>query len=669
MRPSAVFLPLVLICGGVASVGADSNHNLLLITIDTLRADYLGANGSKRVKTPHLDKLARGGVNFTQARTPVPLTLPAHASILTGSYPPTHGVRDNGSDRMAESQRSIAEVLREDGYITAAFVGSFVLDQRFGLAQGFDTYDDRVWSDVSELESLEAERPAGQVARAFEQWLAQRSTNRPFFVWIHLYDPHAPYEPPEPYRSEYPDDPYAGEVAYTDQVIGEILEHLGSDGSRARTVVAVVGDHGEGLGEHGELTHSVLIYNSTLHVPMLLHAPSLLPHGRSVDSLARTIDLAPTLLDYLGLDTALGEGASLRSWIEAGDGETEAEPELTAYSESLFAEHNLGWSPLRGLESGGKRLIVAPSPELYDLVEDPRETKNLAATEPSHYQAIKGQLVEVLQRLEESSGLDSSGALDAESLAKLRSLGYLSGTTSDSRNRKGPLVDPKDRMEIWNRLQRGISLFGHGDYRTAARVFAVIVEDDPLILMAHEFLGSCWLRLSEIDRAEKVYGQALDRGLDSPELHRRLGQIHVQRGHLDLAGRELEIAVAMDPRSVEAQFELGQIRRRVGRSTQAIEHYRAALDLNPSYLWAWNGLAMTLSAGGEPQEALVAFRRVVEIDPEGAPGYFNLAVHLERVDRPEESVDAYRRYLELAGDPTSAAQRRQAQAAIDRLMR
>jgi len=247
---------------------ADKTPNLLLITLDTLRADYLSCNGSKKVHTPHLDRLAQGGVNFTRARTSVPLTLPAHASIMTGNYPPLHGVRDNGGYRLAEEQLTLAEILHGQGYETAAFIGAFVLDRRFGLAQGFNVYDEGRWGNAGGLENLAAERSGDAVRDAFTNWLESRAGGQPFFAWVHLYDPHAPHNPPEAFRKRFADDPYAGEVAYTDAVVGKIVKDLESHKLLDSTLIAVVGDHGEGLGEHGERTHSLLIYNSTIHVPM-----------------------------------------------------------------------------------------------------------------------------------------------------------------------------------------------------------------------------------------------------------------------------------------------------------------------------------------------------------------------------------------------------------------
>ena len=436
VSPSCWFA-LSLFLSAANAFSKDDRPNVLLLTIDTWRADYLGANGATHVQTPNLDRLAAAGVNFTRARAPVPLTLPSHASIFTAKYPPRHGVRDNGSYRLAESERTLAEVLQGEGYTTAAFIGAFVLDHRFGLAQGFDLYDDRTWSDVSMLENLEAERSAGSVCTTFSEWLAGHEGRSPFFVWIHLYDPHAPYTPPEPYRSRYSDNPYAGEVAYADAIAGRIVSDLEARELLSRTLVAVVGDHGEGLGEHEETTHSLLIYNSTLHVPMVLHAPGFIPAGRRIHDLARTIDLAPTLLDYIRMPTELGQGVSLRATIEG----TSVTDVVVSYSESLYPKLNLGWSELRAIEGKKYRFLLAPRPELYDLEEDPGETRNRV----EEYPQIARQLRQKLEELSESTDAEPS-TLDVDTQARLRSLGYVSGSRTQLRE-LGTLADPKAKWQ------------------------------------------------------------------------------------------------------------------------------------------------------------------------------------------------------------------------------
>jgi len=640
---------------------AHKKPSLLLITLDTLRADYLSCNGSKKVHTPHLDRLAQGGVNFTRARTSAPLTLPAHASIMTGNYPPVHGVRDNGTYRLPDEQLTLAEVLHGQGYETAAFIGAFVLDRHFGLAQGFDVYDEGSWGNVDMLENLAAERSADAVHDAFSNWLKGRAGARPFFAWVHLYDPHAPYIPPEPFRKRFADDPYAGEIAYTDAVVGKIVEDLESQKLLDSTLVAVVGDHGEGLGEHGERTHSLLIYNSTIHVPMLLYLPGLIPSGKTVEHLTRTIDLAPTILDYLGVSQTVGQGTSLRPLVEGKS----PDEEILAYSESLYPSLNLGWSELRGLEAGEHRFILAPRSELYDLKEDPGERENRIDSNPTMGVRLERSLESLMESMRPSVGR-ARQAVDPQTEEMLRSLGYISTSHSLPRG-ESSLVDPKDRLGLWNDIQSGLFFFSQGDYAGALDILnkALAQEKDIPIVYAH--IGWSHIRLNQYDDAERVYREALEHGIESAEFHANLGLIYYYRGDFAKAEQELRIALTVEEISVPAHYRLADVYRATKNYTKAVEHYRRVLEINPSYVYALNGLGMALAMAGKNEEALAAFRDAVRIEPEMAPGYLNLAVHLERMKQLSEALEAYRKFMDLSSEAEFARERRRAAAAIKKL--
>jgi len=640
---------------------AKKKSNVLLITLDTVRADYLSCNGSKKVHTPHLDRLARGGANFTRARTSVPLTLPAHASILTGNYPPVHGVRDNGTYRLPDEQLTLAEILHGKGYETAAFIGAFVLDRHFGLAQGFKVYDEGNWGNVNVLEGLAAERSADAVHDAFSSWLNGRTGGGPFFAWVHLYDPHAPYIPPEPFRKRFAGDPYAGEIAYTDAVVGKIIEDLESQKLLDSTLVAVVGDHGEGLGEHGEQTHSLLIYNSTIHVPMLLYFPGLIPSGKTVEHLTRTIDLAPTILDYLGISKTIGQGMSLRTLVD-GKGPVE---EILAYSESLYPSLNLGWSELRALEAGDYRFILAPRPELYDLAEDPGEGENRIDSNPT----IGGRFERGLETLMESMGPSvgqARQAVDSQTKEMLRSLGYISTDHSPSRG-DSALVDPKDRLELWNDIQTGLFSFSQGDYAGALDILkkALAQEKDVPIVYAH--IGWSHIQLNQYDEAERVYREAFEHGIESAEFHANLGLIYYYQRDFSKAEQELRVALTLEEVNVPAHYRLADVYRATKNYPKAVEHYRRVLEINPGYVWALNGLGMALAMGGKNEEALAAFRDVVRIEPEMAPGYLNLAIHLERMQRFPEALETYQKFMDLSSEQGFARERKHAAAAIARL--
>ncbi len=653
----------VLVCAAHLSflAEAEESYHLLLITLDTMRADYMSVNGSEHVQTPHLDRLARSGVNFTRARAPVPLTLPSHASILTGNYPPTHGVRDNGGYRLPDNQLTLAEVLEDQGYETSAFIGAFVLDRRFGLSRGFHVYDDRTWSDISMLEDLEAERRADAVYDAFSSWLKDYEDEKPFFAWVHFYDPHAPYTPPEPFKSRYADNPYAGEVAYTDEAVGKILAALEKRGLRERTLVAIVGDHGEGLGEHDERSHSILIYNSTLHVPMLIHRPGLVPEGRVVTDLTRIIDLAPTLLDYLGIPNHLGHGSSLRSLIEG----QKKEQDIVAYSESLYPSLNLGWSELRGLESERYRFILAPTVELYDLESDPGEQQNLAAARGEIVKGMRSRLEALLENMG-AEERRSSRTIDPETEAMLRRLGYVSGSKPPSSSSS---ADPKDKMDVWNQIQLGTLLFGRGEYRSALETLLPALTSEQDNPMVYEYIGSCHMRLEQWSEAETVYRQALRRGLESADFHLNLGLVYFHRKDLAHAKKELEVALAMDDLNVEAYYRMAEVHRAGKGYEKAIEQYRRALEINPSYVYALNGLGMTLATIGRNNEAFDAFQTMVSVDPKGPRGYFNLGALLERMRRKEEALEAYQTFMSLSSEEEFSRERGRAAVAIQRLKR
>lgn len=652
---------LILAFFGIPDSGitAAKGRNLILITIDTMRADYWSCNGSTKVKTPNLDHLAKQGVNFERVRTPVPLTLPSHASILTSLYPRDHGIRDNAVYKLNEKHLTLAEVLRKHGYKTAAFVGSFVLDPRFGLNQGFDFYDAKTSGGVEMLERPDAERNAQQVYDAFAGWLERDQNSKPIFVWLHFYDPHAPYEPPASFQKQYRSDLYAGEVAFTDSIIGKVVALLQTRKIMDQSMIAVVGDHGEGLGQHQETTHSVLVYNSTLHVPMLIFAPGLIPAGTKVSELSRTIDLAPTLLDYLAIPDRIGEGKSLRSAIEKKGNTSPGE----AMSESLYPRLNLGWSELYGIESGNYHYILAPNPELYDLAKDPAEKQNIIGSSARVAQDLRRRLE--ANYIQGASANSKNPAVDPETREKMESLGYVSGSQGAISGKSS--VDPKSKMEIWNQIQVGLYQFSQNQYQSAAKTFEKILSTEKQTPLVYDYLGSSYMRLGNEVEAQKCYDAALKEGIDSAAFHLNLGVIHFHRKENDQAIAELQKAIALDDLNVTAHYKLGEVYRTMGNLGKAAGEFERALELNPSYVYARNGLGRIFAAMKRDTEALDAFQDVVRLDPEAAPGYFNLAVQLDRMKRFKEALEMYRKFLKLAKPGEMERERQRAAQAITRL--
>jgi arylsulfatase A-like enzyme len=435
-----------------STVGAVSRArlNLLLITLDTTRADRLGAYGFRDVATPNLDLLAREGVLFEQTSTVAPLTLPAHSSLFTGQFPPRHAVHDNGGFVLPASQHTLAEILNTNRFHTGAFVGSYVLNAATGLNQGFDRYGDEFIHTPDAVNAVRLRRPANEVADDAIDWMARVPPADPFFAWLHFYDPHAPYEPPEPFASIYGSEGYLGAIAFVDSQIGRVLDALRQRRLLERTIVAVTGDHGEGLGEHGERTHKLFVYESVLHVPLILRVPSGFAPGRRVDSVTRSVDVLPTLLDLLGIaDTDARDGTSLTPLMTG----RVADLGLEAYAESAYPLLHFGWSDLRSFRVGNFKYIEAPRPELYDLRNDPDEQHNLYAV--NQQRAIR--LAAGLRALERSARngaaqqpADSASMLGEETRQRLAALGYVgAGHSSPERNDR---ADPKDKIALLEQI-------------------------------------------------------------------------------------------------------------------------------------------------------------------------------------------------------------------------
>jgi arylsulfatase A-like enzyme len=505
--------------------------SVLLVTVDTLRADRVGAYGAGDARTPTLDKLARQGVRFQTAIAVTPITLPSHASILTGLYPPRHGVRHNGIYRLEAGIETLAERLRAAGYSTAAVVGAYVLARRFGLDQGFDLYDDRM-SSKRALAGGYLERTAGAVTDRALQWLD--ATSRPFFLWVHYYDPHAEYAPPPPFAARFPDRPYQGEIAYVDSELGRLIDALRASGRLEDTLVVVTSDHGESLGEHGEAFHSYTLYDATLAVPLILRGPGI-PAGRAVGGVVSGVDVAPTVLALLGvaaLREADGRDLSLL-WQTGAD-----PPSGAAYAETLATEIDHGWSPLFAIRSPRHHYVRAPRPELYAVRDDPSELRNLleGASEPAS--PVATDLARRIDAVLERERRREPEALDAKTRERLAALGY--AIPAQPAPRTG--LDPKD----------GLSWMSHYDEAHRA------VE-------AHQ-----------LERARKLLEEMLEAVPSSALAHSFLARVHVLEGRPDRALGPAAEAVRLRPDFAEDLALLGDVKAHLGDRAGAEAAYRAA---------------------------------------------------------------------------------------------
>lgn len=555
-----------------------------MITLDTTRADHIGVYGAGgRSTTPHLDDLARRGTRYLTAISPSPLTLPSHASLLTGLTPPEHGLRDNGLAALPSSIPTLATTFEELGWETGAFVSSRVLDRRFGLSRGFGVYDDQMPAEIVG-EYGYAERDAEAVTNSALRWLQELSAERSFFLWIHFYDPHSPYRPPEAFDGPDEGSRYAGEIAFVDQQIGRLLTALPS--RSGGIVTAAVGDHGEALGDHGERTHGLFLYRPVLEVPLILTGPGV-PGGQTVDGTNPTRHLAHTLLRLAGAPTAALPGPPLPGIFP------DSEPlSGFAVSETWLPATAYGWSPLRAITGDRYKLIVAPRPELYDLIEDPGETENLVRAKASEARRLKSRL-ESFEASREPAVVQSLAA-DAELQASLRSLGYLSGASG---SRSGTL-DPKDGLKLLAGFESAKISLARGQTADAIRQLRALTSQSPENVPFLSNLGSALLTGGELQEGIAVL--------------RRAAQLNP---HLDFLHQKL----------AEALTQLGD-------PTEAKQEYELALALNPRLAGAWLGLAELAMRSGDPEGELLALKRGVEAETESAALHLRLGQLLEHRD-------------------------------------
>lgn len=691
------FALLATSCGRSRSQDHQRPLNLLLVTIDTVRADHIGVYGDAAAETPSLDRLAREGVRFARASSPVPLTLPAHASILSGLLPPHHGVHNNGAERFPDAPATLATDLAAAGYRTGAFIGAFVLDHRFGLARGFQTYDDDIDINSQRAAGLDAERPGRVVTDRAVDWL-EHGDGRPFFAWVHLYDAHAPYEPPEPYRTRFRDAPYDGEIAEVDHEVGRLLAELDRLGVAAKTVVAVTGDHGEALGEHGELTHGLLLYEPTLHVPVIVRDPGVLPAGWAVATPVSLVDLAPTLVGLLGrsLETA---GAKLDGRDLTTDLRSRREPPASdVFAESRYAAV-FGWSPLAALRRGDMKYIAAPRPELYDLGHDPGERDNLLTSGA----AKAGELASRIGTFASAGASSTPAQLDSEARAKLSSLGYISGATAEGDAASGrPPKDPKDMIGLFQAFDRAHWAFVAGELTVARKELEGLVAADPGNPVFVGQLAEVCRAAGDRERAITLYKRAValspsDRDarynlavtlqeaghqdaaitaletaiwLDPgrPEAHNTLGIALAAKGELAAARDQFARAAELEPRNARVENNLANVLRDLKRFDEAEVAYRKATELAPDYADPWNGLGTIEVQRQRPAAALPYFEKALALAPALHEVRLNRAIAEDLAgDRPA-AISSYHDFLDhAAGDPQFAAQRQVARRLLARL--
>ncbi len=667
-------LPLAAVAalGLLRPQGSPPRPHVLLVTLDTLRADRLGAYGNRDGLTPALDALAAAGTVFDEALASAPLTLPSHATILTGLEPPRHGVHDNGTYVVPADLPTLATRLEAEGYETGAFVGAYVLDRRFGLARGFQGYDDRIERAELGRSELESERRGEAVVAAAASWLAARSSR--FFAWVHLYDAHAPYDAPAAYREAHAGQPYDAEVAYADACVGRLLEAARAAAQRigGGLLIGALADHGESLGEHGELTHGFFVYQSTLRIPFVLSGPGV-PKGERRQGPARTADLMPTLLGRLGLRPT-----------QPLDGVDLFEKQVSvSYAESAYPA-SFGWSPLRSIRQGTLKLIDAPRPELYALESDPGEVSDLSVTHTEDVARLRGAL-QAFRRDEREA---ARAAVDGESAERLRALGYVATPPAPEEPDGG--ADPKERIGAYRAFEDATWAEARGDTdraleglrrvaaadpgnpvfrralaaalrkagRTAEAASALATLGDGVVdpVLWHE-RGLAMAEVGRMDQAEASERQAIELNPLLPEPHNHLGVLLARNGRPTEALQRFETVTALDPNNAKAWNNRGNVLRELGRSDEAAAAYRKATELAPGDADSWNGLGVMAVQAGRGGEAAGFFRKALELAPQHAEARLNLAVALAQSGRPAEAIHALTPLLNGRGEITEQARR------------
>lgn len=672
--------------------GADaSSFNLLLVTLDTTRADRLGCYGYAPGRTPRLDRLAGEGVRFARAYCPSPLTLPAHCSLLTGLEPAAHGVRNNGRV-LPEGMRTLAGILKGEGWATSAFVSSFSVDSRFGLDRGFDVYDDTFRPDLP-FKTLNAERRAEETYLRFSSWL-DRNGGRRFFSWVHFYDPHWPYDPPPPFKEDFGGRPYDGEVAYMDRQVGALLDRLRDKGLLERTLVVVAGDHGEGLGDKVELGHGIFLYEETLRVPLVFHNAAALPRPRVVDGQVRLIDVAPTVLELLGLkEKAEGMmGRSLVPRLRGGGRE-----DLDCLVETFYPRDNYGWSEMVGLVSERWKYVQAPRPELYDLEKDPEEKTNLFGTAAGRAADMKRKLEQALLRSAPGDRPETGPAGPSPGdLEKLKSLGYVNFAPA----RPGAsLPDPKDKTALLRLIQQAQAFELEGRLAEAETAYRGVLEEVPDSPAGYVNLAIAQALQKKFDGALETLNRGLARLPDSEILQVRLGHTFLVAGRGGQAFEAMAKVLKSNPRNVDALSVCAGLLDASGRKDEARGYYERALAVEPESRFLRMSYAANLGSTGRLREAAGVYEKLIEEFPgEQAfyqyagiarsylgeydaaisllrqalairptpEGYFNLALAYDKSGRPAEAAEYFRLYLENA-QGESEIHIRQARAELERL--
>jgi arylsulfatase A-like enzyme/Tfp pilus assembly protein PilF len=621
---------------------AGAPPNILLITIDTLRADRVGAYGAQDVGTPWLDRIAREGLRFDAAYATVPLTLPSHVSMLSGLLPAAHTVRTNDGFRVPDGVPLVAEALRGTGYDTAAIVGAYVVRAGTGLGRGFNHYDDAVGPG--------GERRGSEVSALARAWLA-KPRSRPWFLWLHFFDPHLQYDPPEPYRSRYAGRPYEGEIAFTDAQVGELMTFLESGRLLNRTAMIVAADHGESLGDHEEQSHGALLYDGAVRVPMLVRLPAAADAGRTIAEPVSAVEVAATIRDLAGLSAGRPEGLRARL-----DPQSPAPP--PALSETLYLKMLLGWAPLYSLRDDRYKVIDGPEPELYDLRADPLERQNLAASDGARAERLIAVLRREVSRASQAVA-PAARADDPEARRVLASLGYI-GTPGSLPPLETPARStPKNRLALWGRIERALALSHRAEHVKAAAIFEDVLREDPDNVLALKFLGARALEVGDLARAVTLNERVVASGLHVADALSNLALAFDRLGRKTEALDAAAKAIAIAPDHAAARYNRAAVLAGMGRVAEAQQDLAHVIKIEPNHPGA-KALEARLRAAPVPTDLASAARSLeaaIAADPKNPELYIQLGIVRARAGDMLEAQGAFEQALALNPQATDALER------------
>lgn len=633
-----------------ASAPVPKLFNVVVVTIDTLRPDHLGCYGYKQIHTPNIDALASDGVRFERAYTAVPVTLPSHTVIFTGTYPTFSGMHDFAGNKLGPNQPTLASVLKERGYTTGAVVASAVLDSRFGLNRGFDFYYDHFdFNRLEESNIEEMERPGNVVADVTLDWL-QKNYQKKFFLWMHLYDPHYPYRPPAPYDAEYSGHPYDGEIAFADEQVGRLIHFLKEKNLYQNTLIVLSGDHGESLGEHGEKTHGFFIYNATLHVPLVFHLPvAVPPKVRTPKELVNLADLMPTILQILQFDIPADvQGQSLLPLMQ---GKPESDSR-SLYAETFLPRLHFNWNELRSVETDKYHFIEAPKPELYDLSTDPEEVHNLFAEKPAVADELRARLKSLIVQNSAGKELAEKTGLDPILMEKLKSLGYAGfsggGPTETSSQ---SLPDPKDRIAIYEMFSDAMAESQHGQYDQSAEKLITVLKTDPDSVPAHYILGLNYYRMHQFPLAVEHLRRVMQLSPEYALACYQLGLAYARSGDMDNAEQTMKRTLELDPTNFDAAYNLGAVYLQEKMVAEAEAALRQSATINPGYAPAHKALGDVLLYQGQVDDALTELRRAAELQPHDPAIHTSLAKALAAKGLDREAQEEMRRAQQAQPQP------------------